>query len=181
MKKFILWLFLIGLAMQSYSQEVLFQAKIKREKVPVVIIDAVGEEFGNFEMIEFFAIPLEFIEEDVYVNSNIDSDEDYETYQVTLKGKNTKMTATYNKEGTLLSTVEYGENIEPAIEVKKAMLSVFPGWVITKDRYKMTHYSGQQKRERYKFIITKGKSEKVVYMTGSGEILKVHQKLSLHL
>ncbi|SDS24193.1 hypothetical protein SAMN05216503_2427 [Polaribacter sp. KT25b] len=181
MKKIILGLFLIGLAIQSYSQEVLFQAKIKKEKVPIAVIESVGEEFGYLEEIEFFAVPIVFIEEDVYINSTINSDEDYETYQVVLKAKNTIITATYDKEGKLYSTVEVGKDIEPAIEVKDAMLSAFPGWVITKDRYKMTHYSGKQKKERYKFIIAKGKSEKVVYMNGTGEILKVHKKINLEL
>ena len=41
MKKIILGLILIGLAMQSYGQDVLFQAKIKKEKVPAVIIESI--------------------------------------------------------------------------------------------------------------------------------------------
>nr|WP_321227951.1 hypothetical protein [uncultured Psychroserpens sp.] len=181
MKKIILGLILIGLAMQSYGQDVLFQAKIKKEKVPAVIIEAIDTDFGDYEMVEFYAIPIEFIDEEVYINRNIDSDEDYDTYQVILKGKNSKIVSTYNKEGKLLSSVERLKNTEPTLEVRNAMAKAFPGWIITKDHYKMNYYSGKQKKERYKLIITKGKEKKVVFMDGKGEILKVHQKLNLEL
>ncbi|QRM90807.1 hypothetical protein FG167_16680 [Lacinutrix sp. WUR7] len=181
MKKFILGLILIGLTMQSYGQGVLFQAKIKKDKVPGVIIEAIDTDFGDFEMTEFYAIPIEFIEEEVYVNRNMDAEEDYETYQVILKGKNSKIVTTYNKEGELLSTVEHFKNTAPNLEVRNAMAKAFPGWLITKDHYKLTHYSGKQKKERFKFIITKGKEKKVVFMDGKGEILKVQKKLNLEL
>ena len=82
----------------------------------------------------------------IKLDRNIDSDEDYDTYQVILKGKNGKIVSTYNKEGNLLSSVEHLKNIEPAVEVRDAMAKAFPGWIITKDHYKMTHYSGKQKR-----------------------------------
>lgn len=172
MKKIILGLCLIGFAMQSHGQDILFQAKIKKEKVPTVIIEAVDYEFGDFEIIEFYAIPIEFIEEDVYINRNIESDEDYDTYQVTLKGKNSKMVATYNKEGKLLSTVEHLKNVAPNIEVKKAVLRDFSGWTITKDHYKMTHFGDKKKKERYKLNLEKGNAKMVVFMDGKGKILK---------
>jgi hypothetical protein len=181
MKKIILGLFLVGLAIQSYGQDVLYQAKIKKEKVPEVIIEAIEEDFGDFEMVEFYAIPIEFIEENVYVNSNINSDKDYETFQITLRTKKGKLIATYNKEGEILSTVEYLNNTPPAQEVRVAMAKSFPGWVITKDYYKMTHFSGKQKKERYKLIIQKGKEKKAVYMDGKGAIIKVHKKLNIDL
>ena len=153
MKKIILGLFLIGIAMHSYGQDVVFKAKIKREIVPVTIIEAIDVDFRGFEVIEFYGVPVEFIEEDVYINDDIESDEDYETFQVTLKGEHGKLVVTYNKEGQLLSSVEHLKNISPNIDV----------------------------RERYKLILKKGDDEKVVFMDGKGEILKVHKKINVNL
>jgi len=181
MKKIILGLFLIGFAMQSYGQDVLFQAKIKKEKVPEVIIEAIDSDFDGFEAIEFVAIPIEFIEEDVYINNDIETDEDYETYQITLKGKTSRIVAVFDKEGNLLSTVEHLYNVKPSKKVGNAMAKSFPGWAMTKDSYKMTHFSGKQKKERYKFIIEKGQDKKVVITDGKGELLKVRKKLTLNL
>ena len=172
MKKIILGLFLIGLAIQSYSQDVIFQAKIKKENVPTAIIEAVDYEFGDFEVDEYFAIPIEFIEEDVYINRNIESDKDYDTYQVTFKGKNGKMVATYNKKGKLLSTIEHLKNVAPNFEIQKAVVEYFPGWTITKDHYKMIHFSDKNKKERYKLNLEKGKEKMVVFLDGKGKILK---------
>jgi len=181
MKKIILGLLLIGLAMQSYGQNVLFQAKIKKEKVPAVIIESIDYKFKDFEAIEFIAIPIEFIEEDVFINNDIVTDEDYDTYQVTLKGKNSRIVAIYNKDGDLLSTVEHLKNIAPALEVRNSIAKAFPGWAITKDSYKMIHFSDKQTKERYKFIIEKGQDKKVVFTDGKGEILKVHKKTTVNL
>jgi len=181
MKKIILGLFLIGLVMQSYGQDVLFEAKIKKEEVPAAIIEAIDSDFGDFEMVEFYAVPLEFIEEDVYINRNIDSEEDYDTYQIFLQAKNGEIVATYNKDGELLSTVEQLKNAPLPTEIRNAVGKSFSGWAITKDKYKMTHYSNKQKKERYKLILEKGNEKKVVYMDGLGEILRVHQKLNLKL
>ncbi|WP_282032375.1 hypothetical protein [Winogradskyella eximia] len=181
MKKIILGLFLIGIAMHSYGQDVVFKAKIKREIVPVTIIEAIDVDFRGFEVIEFYGVPVEFIEEDVYINDDIESDEDYETFQVTLKGEHGKLVVTYNKEGQLLSSVEHLKNISPNIDVREAVAKAFPGWTLTKDYYKMTHFANKATKERYKLILKKGDDEKVVFMDGKGEILKVHKKINVNL
>lgn len=172
MKKIILGLFLIGLGIQSYGQDVLFQAKIKKEKVPAVIIEAIDYKFKDYEVVEFIAIPIEFIEEDVYVNTDIETEKDYDTYQVILKGKKGKLVATFNKEGELLSTIEHLKNIAPNAEVRKAVVKFFPGWTITKDHYKMTHFGNKKKKERYKLNLEEGNAKMVVFMDGKGTILK---------
>ncbi|MBJ2175688.1 hypothetical protein JBL43_15655 [Aureibaculum sp. A20] len=181
MKKIVLTLFLMGSVMQSYAQDVLFEKKMKMESIPVTIIESIDNDFGDFEMIESYAIPIEIIEEDVFVNRNIETDEDYETYQITLKGNKGEIVATYNKDGELLNTVEEFKNIKPSPEVRNAMGKAFPDWFIKKDYYKLTHFSGKEQKERYKFIIEKGKQKKVVYMDEKGEILNVHKKLELDL
>lgn len=172
MKKIILGLFFIGLGIQSYGQDVIFKEKIKKEEMPAAIIEEIATDFGDLEVVEFYALPIEFIEEEVYVNEDFDNNEDYDTYQVILKGKQGRINATFNKKGQLLSTVEHLKNVAPNIAVRRSIADNFSGWTITKDHYKMTHFSNEQKKERYKINLVKGDSKMVVYMDGKGEILK---------
>ncbi|WP_111707683.1 hypothetical protein [Lutibacter citreus] len=181
MKKIILGLLFIGFVMQSYGQDVLFQAKLKKENVPVAVIEAINGDFGDVEMMDFYAIPIEIIDEDVYINQDINNDEDYDTYQVTLKGGNDKIIATYNKDGMLISSIEYLKDVLLPAKIRNTINKAFPGWYLTKDKYKMTHFSKAKAKERYKIIIKKGKEMKVVYMDEKGEVLKVHHKVNFKI
>jgi hypothetical protein len=178
MKKTILGLFLIGFMVQSYAQQndVLFKAKLNKEEMPVAIVENVSQDFPDLVVEEFDAVPLEFVEDDVIIDRSIESNNDYDTYQVILKGKNESLVATYNKDGKLISTVEHGKNVELPISVENAVEKDFPRWVITEDHYKMIHYKNKTKIDRYKLIIKKGKNTKKIYFDASGNILKVHEE-----
>ena len=177
MKKTILGLFLIGFMYQSYAQDVLFEAKLKKEEMPVAVVENVSQDFPGLVVEEFDAVPLDYIEDDVIVDRSIKSKNDYNTYQVTLKGNNQILVATYNKEGVLISTVEHGKDVVLPVSVEDAVAKEFPGWDVTEDHYKMIHYKGKKKIDRYKLNIQKGKVIKKVYFDASGNILKVHKEL----
>ncbi|WP_340155102.1 hypothetical protein [uncultured Winogradskyella sp.] len=181
MKKIFLGLLTLGIAMHSYGQDTVFKVKIKKETVPTTIIESIDNDYGNLEIIEFYALPIEYIEEDVYINDDIESEEDYETFQVKFKGEQGSLVVTYNKEGEELSTVEHLKNVAPNIQVREAVAKSFPGWILTKDYYKMTHFANKKAKERYKLILKKGDNEKVVFMDEKGEILKVHKKINTNL
>lgn len=176
MKKVIIGLLVIGFTYQSYAQEVLFEAKLKKEEVPAVIIESVEEDFPGFIIAEFRAIPIEFIEEDIIVNRNITSNDDYDTFQITLKGKGREFVATYTKDGKLLSEVEHGKNVVLPVSVRNTMSKAFPGWTVKEDNYKMIHYTGVKKKERYRIVLQKGKEMKKVYIDADGNLLSVHKK-----
>jgi len=178
MKKTILGLLLIGFTFQSYAQDdVLFEAKIKKEEVPVEVITSVEKDFPGFTVEEFTAVPVEFIEDDVIINRNIKSKDDYDSYQITLRNSNEKLTATYNKQGDLISEVAYGKNVELPVSVRNSIARTFPKWAFIKDTYKMTSYTDGKKNERYKVIIKKGNEMKKVVVDASGNIVSVHKKL----
>jgi hypothetical protein len=181
MKKIFLGLLTLGFAMHSYGQDMVFKVKIKKETVPTTIIESIDNDYGDLEIIEFYALPIEFIEEDVYIDDNIKSEEDYETFQVKFKGEQGSLVVTYNKEGEELSTVEHLKNVAPNSDVREAVAKSFPGWTIGKDYYKMIHFANKKSKERYKLILKKGDDEKVVFMDGKGEILKVHKKININL
>lgn len=164
-------LFLVGFVLQSFAQDVLFDVKLKKEEVPNVIIESVEEDFPDFIVEEYRPVPLEFIGEDVIVNRNINSNDDYDTYQITFKGKGERLVATYNKDGKLLSTVENGKNIAPPISVDNAVEKAYPEWIITKDNYKIVHYTGSKKIERYKLVLENSGKKIRVYTDASGNIL----------
>jgi outer membrane lipoprotein-sorting protein len=172
MKKTIIGLFLLGFIYQSYAQDVLFEEKLKKEEVPATIIESVDQNFPAYEVEEFSAIPIDIIENDVVVDRNITSKDDYNTYQVTLKGKNVQLVATYNKAGKLLSTVEHGKNMIIPNDIIKSIENSYPGWKIKGDSFKMVNNTGAKKRERYKIILEKGNKKKRVYTSDNGVILE---------
>ncbi|RUA11137.1 MAG: hypothetical protein DSY82_04005 [Flavobacteriia bacterium] len=175
MKKLIVVFVFLGFAFQSYAQDLLFESKIKKEKVPVAIVESIQEDFPGYVVEEYSAIPIEYIEEDVIVNRNVKSSDDYDTFLVKIKDKNKIITATYTKEGRLVNTTAYGKNVVLPVSVTKAVVKAFPGWIIVKDYYKMVSYNNNLKKERYKVIIKKGKEKKKVLVDASGNILSVHK------
>ena len=175
MKKVIIVFVFLGFALQSNAQDLLFEAKIKKEKVPVAIIESIEEDFPGYVVEEYSAIPIEYIDEDVIVDRNIKSDNDYDTFLVKMNDKNISITATYSKEGKLINTSAYGKNVVLPVSVTKAVMKAFPGWIIEKDNYKMVSYNNNLKKERYKVIIRKVNEKKKIMVDASGNIISVHK------
>lgn len=174
MKKLILGILMTGLSIQTYAQDVVFKAKLKKEDVPTAVIEAVETDFPDFLAIEYAAIPVEVVDEDVFVNTNVDPYSHYDTYQLMLdQGNGKSLEATYNMKGKLISTMEHLKNITPPAAVRNSIASAFPGWTIEKDVYKMIHYSGKKAKERYRMTLGKDHNKMRVYTDEKGTILKV--------
>lgn len=179
MKKAILGLTLLGLTTQVFAQndrEVLYEAKVKKEMVPEVVLEAVESDFPGFVVEEFTAVPVEYIESDVIISNTLDPNKDYNTYQVKLLNKGEAYVATYNKYGELMSTVENLKDVALPVNIRNAVAKAYPGWSPQKDHYKMTHYANGNKKERYKIILFKNAEKKIVYTDGDGNILEGHHK-----
>ena len=87
MKKVVVFsLVLLGLGAQAFAQDILYSEKIKKEDVPAAIIEAVEEDYPGFTIEEMAAIPVEYVENDVYINRDINSIDDYDTFDITLEG-----------------------------------------------------------------------------------------------
>ena len=80
-------LVLLGLSAQAFAQDVIYSEKIKKEDVPAAIIESVEQDYPDFTIEEMAAIPVEYVESDVYVNRDIKSIDDYDTFEITLEGK----------------------------------------------------------------------------------------------
>lgn len=180
MKKIVLSLVMLGLGVQAFAQDVLYEAKIKKEEVPTVIIEAVETDYPDFIMEDFAAIPVEYVESDIFVNRNISSIDDYDTFKIDLSGKGEQFTATYDRSGNLLSTIEHEKNIAPPAAVRLTIAKAYPGWTLAKDTYNMTHYTGAKKRERYRMELTKGSDKIHVYTNAKGKILNKPKMHKMH-
>ena len=171
MKKVVFSLLVLGLGAQAFAQDVIYSAKIKKEDVPEVIIEAVERDYPDFTIEEFAAVPIEYVESDVYVNRNINSIDDYDTFEFTLEGKGKEFTATYDRSGDLINTNEHLKNIAPPAAVRSAIAKAYPGWTIEKDVYNMNSYGNGKARERYRMELTKGNEKMHVYTNANGKIL----------
>ena len=89
------------------------------------------------------------------------------------------MTATYTKDGKLISTFAYGKNVLLPKAVREVVAKAFPNWVFIEDTYKMVSYTNGKKNERYKVIIKKGAEMKKVIVDASGNMISVHKKIKL--
>lgn len=164
-------LFMVGCLTQSFAQDELLRAKIKKEEVPVTIIEAVEDVFPDYQMDEFYAIPIDFIEEDIIIDELANTDKSYGMYEVTLKNKHKLLKATYNKKGVLLNSIEKDKDIVLPAEIRNVIAKEYPGWALTKDIYTMKHSIGKKDRLRYKIYLEKGRNKIKIYTDTEGKIL----------
>lgn len=169
-------LFMIGLAFQGMSQDVLFEAKLKKDDVPQLVAQAITEDFPGFAVTEVSLVPIEFIDDDVIIHKNIREDikeGDYSTYVLKLEGKGREIDATYDQDGNLKSSYEYMNDFPLPTEVARKIGKKYPGWSITKDNFKLETFKGKTTTDRYKVTLTKGNDTKKVYVDAKGDTLKV--------
>ncbi len=169
-------LLMIGLAFQGMSQDVLFEAKLKKEDVPQLVAAAITEEFPGFEVTEVSLVPIEYVDDDVIIHKNIRKDikeGDYSTYVLKLEGKGREIDATYDQDGNLKSSYEYLNDVPLPTMVARKIEKKYPGWAMSKDNFKLETYKGKIKTERYKVTLTKGHDSKKVYVDTKGDTLKV--------
>jgi|TARA_R110002033_G_scaffold32585_1_gene69798 hypothetical protein len=171
---------MLGLTMQTQAQDILYEAKIAKDDMPVVIVDAVKKDFPNYMMEEFYAVPIEFVEEDIFINRDIASNDDYDTYAIVLDGKEGRVQATYNKDGDLINTVEHLKNIVLPVAVRNSVVKAYPGWSIEKDTYNMVNYSNKTKKERYRLVLSKNGEKIRVYTDAKGHILGKYHPNGTH-
>ena len=173
MKKLVLSLLFLGLTVQTFAQDVLFDAKIKSEEIPTMVVQSLKEDFPGYYVETFSTVPIEIIDDDIIINKDISSPNDYNTYSLKITGKSRELNATYDVDGNLISTYEYFKNVNPPTSVKKSLVKSFPGWMIEKDNYKLSSYKNHISSDRFKFILKKGDQTKRVYTNSQGTILKI--------
>ncbi|WP_158976571.1 hypothetical protein [Cellulophaga sp. L1A9] len=177
MKTTILSIVLVGFAFQTYAQDMLYRAKIKVEEVPELVVSAVEEDFPDFLIVEYLALPLEYVEGDVYINPNIDSNADYDTFQIVLKEHGKELTATYDSDGNLIKTTEHLKNVALPYAVSKAIAKEYPEWKFEKDSYDMVQLGNSKAKKRYRVILENHGKKIRVHTNAKGKILNHHKRV----
>ena len=177
MKTAILTLAVMGLGLQAFAQDVLYDAKIKKEEVPGVVVEALETDFPEYTVTDYYAVPVEYEEGYSLLNKEINSTDDYDTYNITLIGRDGEMSATYNNNGKLLSSTEHLRNVAPPEAVRLAIAKEFPGWTLEKDAFNMVRYENGRKVEHFRMVLAKGNEKIRVYSTEDGVLLKKSEKV----
>ena len=176
MKTAILSAVLIGLAFQSNAQDMLFRAKLQVKEVPELVVTALEEDFPNYSIIEYNAIPVEYVEGDVYINPNIDSNADYDTFQIVMKEKGKELTATYDRNGELIKITEHFKNVPLPYSVSKSIAKEYPNWKFEKDSYDMVQIGNDKAKKRYRVVLENHGKKIHVHTSAKGKILNHHRR-----
>lgn len=174
MKKFLIGLCFLGLTSSVFAQDVIYSAKIEKEKVPAEVVTAVEKDFDGFSVTNYAAIPVTMVDDKVVVTADNDFDpSDYDSYQVTLTGKNTTVNAYYDADGNLVSTYESIKNTALPSVVDRAIFKKYPNAKLESDRYVATHYEkdGKTKVHYHVKIMNNGKKHRM-YIDGNGNIIR---------
>ncbi len=174
MRKFLIGLCFLGLTSSAFAQDVIYSAKIKKEKVPAEVVSAVDNDFKGYSVVDYSAIPVTLVEDNVVVTADKDFDpSDYDSYEVTLSGKNTTMNAYYNSDGRLVSTYENIKDIALPSVIERAIESKYPKAKVLSDRYVSTNYKMDGKTKVYYHVEIMNNGEKHrLYIDGNGNIIR---------
>ena len=185
MKKIFFAAIFLAIATMSFAQTqtTIFSAKLKKEKVPVVIIESIEEDFPDFTITEYYGVPMDVVDDVWFIDEDRNAeDEDFDTYSVLLKGKKSYINATYDKEGNLLSSREKLTDALLPYTIRVAVGTHFPGWAVIGDKIIMTTHKGHVKKAHYKVKLKKDNKEFYALFDASGNLLKgkqhsVHHKM----
>lgn len=174
MKKLVIGFCFLSLTTSSFAQKVLYEVKLKEDKVPVEIIAAKEKDFKGYAVTEYDAVPVKLIDDDMVVTQDKDFDPgNYQTYQVKMLGKETELDAYYNKDGKLISTYENIKDKELPEVIDRAIFKKFPHARIVADRYVSERFleHGQSKVRYHVKVKSDGKTYHMD-IDGNGNVLE---------
>ena len=148
MKKFIVGLFVLGLASPLFSQVV------KTEELSEVVVMAVNYKYLNQVDNTEAAIPVKMLERKAaaYIPDG-------------------KLVAVYDSEGKIIRTIEKFNNINLPDAVKKSVLKRYPNWTIVKDVYRVSYVETKGAKKTYKLKLKNGDKVLRIKMNEDGEFL----------
>ncbi len=153
MKKLLFGLVILGLTIQSYAQVT------KVEKLSEVVISATNYKYLNKTGIENVSVPVTLLEHKVanfdLKNSEFYNDE-YDSYVVSFYIPEGKILAAYDKDGTILRTIERFKNVILPREVTEAVAKRYPKWIFDKDTYLVNYHDKKGITKKYKIKLRNG-------------------------
>ncbi len=168
MKKFIIGLFVLGLASPVFSQVV------KTEELSEVVVMAVNYKYLNQVDNSEAAVPVKMLERkaaayDVTTKDYYQDDFDY--YTVSFYIPDGKLVAVYNPNGEIIRTIEKFKDVSLPNTVKKALLKRYPNWEVVSDVYRVSYAEAKGAKKTYKLKLQNGDKTLRVKMNEDGEFL----------
>jgi len=169
MKKIMLSLLAIGLAIPAYAQI------IKTEQLSEVVVYATNYKYLNSVNTEEVAsVPVEMLERKVAafdVKGSEFYQDDWGIYNINFYIPEGRILAAYDSDGKLLRTAERFKDINLPMAVKKAVLDRFPEWSITKDIYLVNYHEDRGVNKKYKLKLENGDKILRIKVDEKGEFL----------
>jgi hypothetical protein len=151
MRKLIFGLFVIGFTTQFYAQVT------QVEKLSEIIVVAKNYKYLNDVNSEDQPIPVDLLETKVATydlkNSELYDDE-YDTYNISFYIPEGSILAAYDRDGTIIRTIEKFHDVALPNDVAKAVVQKFPGWTIAKGVYLVNYHQDKGVNKRYKITLT---------------------------
>lgn len=168
MKKFIVGLFVLGLASQIFAQVT------KVEELSEVVVTAVNYKYLNAVDNSEAAIPVQMLERKAAAFDVQEQDyymDDYDYYTVSFFIPEGKIVAVYDPDGKIMRTIERFEDVKLPEAVSKAIAERFPGWEVSKDLYRVNYSESKGANKSYKIKLTNDDKTLRVKITDTGEFL----------
>jgi len=161
MKKIILVLFVFGLTIQSFAQEIDF-LEVHIAPASYKYIDKVAEDNSEVSPDE----PIKLLQKRPAIfnleNSKYYEDE-YENYFLSFYIPTGDILASYDAEGNILRTIEKLKNTEVPSVIAKAVVNKYPDWTVAENVYLVNfHDENKVISKEYKLLLKKGNQRRKV-------------------
>jgi len=153
MKKILFSLLILGLTPQIHAQVV------AEETLSEVIVVATNYKYLNDVNRDVASVPVQLLETKVATHDLKNSElyeDDYDTYYLTFFIPEGKILAAYDRDGTIIRTIEKFKDVTLPADVKKSVSKRFPGWAISEDVYLVNYNADNGAKKTYKVTLTNG-------------------------
>lgn len=175
MKAFSFLVLFLSITTASFSQgtmETPAQGNMKMEELPAVVIKNVGKDFSIYIPDRNPDASVRALE-DKFIAYDLGKDYlGFENYLVIMETAKGSLTATYNKNGKLLTVIENYKNVKIPNEVIYSIYKSFPRWHIIKDKYLYSQKEGDIIKKEYNLKIKKDKEIRSLVVKADGEVIK---------
>ncbi len=168
MKKFVVFLFVLGFTSSLFSQVV------KTEQLSEVVVTAVNYKYLNQTDNSEAAVPVKLLQRKVAAYDVKDSDfyqDDFGYYNISFYIPEGKIVAAYDANGKILRTIERFKDIQLPVAVRASIEKRFPNWEIVGDVYRVNFSDKKGAKKSFKVKLQNGDKVMRVKLTEDGEYL----------
>lgn len=160
MRKLMIGMFFLGLTSLAYGQQE--DAVAQEVELAEVTVTAINSDYllavqdhqtpAAARALESMAANFNLKESDAY--NRIDT-----AFEISFRNDQGSIYAVYDRDGDMISAFENIKNVSPPQGLRKQICEENPGWTITKSRYQVTYFKGEDAVRKYKAQLRKGKKK----------------------